>query len=119
MNHPKYPKSYIEMAKQFSIDAKHHQKKQGRQYQMSKGLEEWRETPLDREQVDELFWELLVHYGWKQQTQQHRIDLVLPCPQCDAVIIIYPLITGSEARLISQPSYASQQYGSHVCNPEA
>lgn len=123
MNHPKYPKSYIEMAKQFSIDEKHHEmqhrRKQGRQYQMSKGLEDWKEAPLDREQVDELFWKLLVQHGWKQKTDKNRIDLVLPCPQCDSILVIYRLITGSEASLISHPTYAANQFDGHACKPEA
>jgi hypothetical protein len=125
MNHPKYPKSYIEMAKQFSIDAKQHQQKQhqkkqlGRYNEMSEGAKAWKEAPLDKEQVDELFWKLLVQYGWKQKTDKYRIDLVLPCPACDSIIVTYPLITGSEANRISQPTYASQQFDSHVCKPEA
>lgn len=107
----KHSKSYIQMAKQFSVDEKHHQ--------MSMGAKAWKETPLDREQVEELFWKTLVKYGWKQQTDKYRIDLVLPCPRCEEPIVIFPLITGSEVRQISQPDYAAKQLNNHVCKPEA
>jgi hypothetical protein len=124
MDHPKYPKSYIEMAKQFSVDEKyhemHHQKKQGRQYEMSKGAKAWKEAPLDREQVDELFWNTLVKYGWKQRIDKNRIDLVLPCPRCEEPIVIFTYITGSEVSQISQPNYADTQIFKHRCqDPEA
>lgn len=115
----KHSKSYIEMAKQLSVHEKHHQTKQGRQHQISKGLEDWKESPLDREQVEELFWKTLVHYGWKQQTQQYRVDLVLPCPMCEEPVMIYPLITASEAHFIVQPEYAAKLINSHTCKSEA
>ena len=122
------PKDYLDLAKQ------HH--KQGRweevkipttkeQFYSQVSREDMLTKKLTERQVDKLFWNVLIHLGWKIHTfWENKKRIVLPCPKCNLIIydLDYDGLLLKDARSISKKKNVDGMLDTHngePCIPEA
>jgi hypothetical protein len=123
------PKDYLDLAKQYQKQGRWEEVKiptnTKEQFYSQVSREDMLTKKLTERQVDKLFWDVLIHLGWKiNMSWENKRRIVLPCPKCNLIIddLDYDGLLLKDARSISKKKNVDGMLDTHngePCIPEA
>ena len=122
------PKDYLDLAKQHQKRGKWEERKiptSKEEFYSYVSNEDMLTKKMTEKQVDKLFWNVLVHLGWKiNMSWSNKRKIVLPCPKCNLIIdeLDYDGLLVKDAKSMSKQKNVNGMLDTHngePCIPEA